>query len=259
LRNRPLALERYPSGIQSPGFFQKATPFYFPDWIETVTIKRKTGGTVRQVVCNNAATLVYLANQACITPHVWLSRGDQLERPDQLVFDLDPSTDSFEPVKATAQALKHLLNELGLPAYVKTTGARGLHVAVPLKQTETFPSVRAFAVGLAEIAVRQAPEQRTLEQRKERRCGRVFIDTNRNAYAQTVAPLYSVRPRRGAPLSAPLGWDELGRTELRPESVTIRNVFERLDKTGDPWKNFWQQRASLKRARQKLEKLSGAG
>jgi bifunctional non-homologous end joining protein LigD len=256
LRDRPLSLERYPDGIDKPGFFQKTTPFYYPGWIETVTIKKKMGGTVRHVVCNNAATLVYLANQACLTPHIWLSRIDKLDYPDQLVFDLDPSGDRFEPVKAAAQSLKELLDQLGLPAYLKTTGGRGLHVAVPLKRNETFDSVRAFATELAKVVVRQEPEQWTLEQRKDRRRGRVFVDTNRNAYAQTVAPAYAVRPRRGAPVSVPLDWQELSRKDLRSDGVTIRTVFKRLEKPGDPWTDFWRTAASLNRARQKFEKLN---
>jgi bifunctional non-homologous end joining protein LigD len=132
LRGRPLALERYPDGIDKPGFFQKAASLYYPRWIETMTIKKKIGGTVRHVVCNDTTTLIYLANQACVTPHIWLSRTDKLDYPDQMVFDLDPSEDSFEPVKATAQSIKDLLDHLGLPAYLKTTGSRGFHVAVPL-------------------------------------------------------------------------------------------------------------------------------
>jgi len=256
LRDRPLALERYPDGIDKPGFFQKTTPFYYPGWIETVTIKKKMGGTVRHVVCNNAATLVYLANQACLTPHIWLSRTDKLDYPDQLVFDLDPSKDNFEPVKAAAQSLKEVLEQLGLPAYLKMTGSRGLHVAVPLKRSERFDSVRAFARELAKVVVSQEPGQRTLEQRKSMRHGRVFVDTNRNAYAQTVAPAYAVRARRGAPISVPLDWSELRGKNLRPDGVTIRSVFDRLDEVGDSWADFWRRGASLDRARQKLEKLN---
>ena len=149
-----------------------------------------------------------------------------------------------------------MLDQIGLPAYLKTTGSRGLHVAVPLKRTETFDSVRAFATKLAQVVVRQEPGQRTLEQRKDRRRGRVFVDTNRNAYAQTVAPAYAVRPRRGAPVSVPLEWEELSRRDLRSDGVTIRNVFKRLEKIGDPWADFWRRSASLDRARQKLEKLN---
>jgi bifunctional non-homologous end joining protein LigD len=256
LRDRPLALERYPDGIDKPGFFQKSTPLYYPGWIKTVTIKKKTGGTVRHVVCDNAATLVYLANQACLTPHIWLSRIDKLNYPDQMVFDLDPSEENFEPVKATAQSLKELLDQLGLPVYLKTTGSRGLHVAVPLKRTEVFDSVRAFARDLAKILVNREPAQRTLEQRKSMRRGRVFVDTNRNAYAQTMAPAYAVRARRGAPVSVPVDWNELRRRDLRPDGVTIRSVFDRLEKIGDPWIDFWRRGASLTGARQKFKKLN---
>ncbi|HEV8712411.1 MAG TPA: non-homologous end-joining DNA ligase [Candidatus Binatia bacterium] len=255
LRGRPLAMERYPDGIDKSGFFHKAAPSYYPDWIKTVTVK-KVGGTVRHVVCDDAATLVYLANQACVTPHIWLSRVDKLDYPDQLVFDLDPSGDSFEPVKAAAQSLQELLNHLNLPAYLKTTGSRGLHVAVPLKRSEGFDSVRAFARELARIVVSQEPGQRTLEQRKNRRRGRVFVDTNRNAYAQTMAPAYAVRARRGAPISVPLDWNELWRKDLRPDGVTIRSVCDRLDKVRDPWTDFWRRSVSLSRARQKLEQLN---
>jgi len=254
LRGRPLALERYPDGIDQPGFFQKAAPAYYPPWIKTVTVK-KVGGTVRHVVCDDVATLVYLANQACVTPHVWLSRIDSLDCPDQMVFDLDPSVDRFELVTSAARSLKGLLDELGLPAYLKTTGSRGLHVAVPLRRGENFDSVRAFARAVARIVVREAPEQRTLEQRISRRRGRVFVDTNRNAYAQTVAPAYAVRARAGAPVSVPLAWSELGSGALRADGVTIRSVFDRLESAGDPWTDFWRRGVSLRRARRRLEDL----
>jgi bifunctional non-homologous end joining protein LigD len=258
LRGRPLALQRYPDGIEQPGFFQKDTPSYYPRWIRTVTVK-KAGGTVKHVVCDDTATLVYLANQACVTPHIWLSRADKLDYPDQMVFDLDPSDDRFEPVKATARSFKELLDYLGLPAYLKTTGSRGLHVVVPLRRREGFDSVRAFARELAAVVVGQDPEERTLEQRKSERRGRVFLDINRNAYAQTVAPAYAVRARRGAPVSAPLYWEELKNQDLRPDGVTIRNVFDRIKKVGNPWADFWRRGVSLSKARQKLESADVTG
>jgi bifunctional non-homologous end joining protein LigD len=249
LEDRPLAMECFPDGIDRPGFFRKNAPSWFPGWIRTVPVEKKNGGVVRHVVCNDVATLVYLANQVCITPHIWLSRTDKLACPDQMVFDLDPSVDSFGPVKATAQSLKELLDWLGLPPYLKTTGSRGLHVAVPLRRREDFDSVRAFASELARIVVSQDPGQRTLEQRKSRRHGRVFLDVNRNAFAQLVAPAYAVRARRGAPVSVPLDWNE----DLRPDGVTIRTVFDRLQDVGDPWADFWERSAALGRARRKLE------
>jgi len=257
LRGRPLAMERYPDGIEQPGFFQKSAPSYYPGWLHTVTVK-KVGGTVKHVVCDDARTLVYLANQACVTPHIWLSRTDRLDRPDQMVFDLDPSVPGLEPVKAAARSLKELLDQLGLPAYLKTTGSRGLHVVVPLIRREGFDAVRAFATEVARILVSQEPEQLTLEQRKSKRRERVFIDTNRNAYAQTVAPAYAVRAHRGAPVSVPLAWSELGRKDLRSDGVTIRTLFDRLEKVADPWTDFWRRGVSLGKARRKLEKLDDA-
>jgi bifunctional non-homologous end joining protein LigD len=153
-----------------------------------------------------------------------------------MVFDLDPSGNSFQDVKSTAESLKALLDQLGLPAYVKTTGSRGLHVAVPLKRAAQFDPVRDFAREVAFVVVGQASGQRTLELQKSKRHGRVFVDTNRNAYAQTMAPAYAVRARPGAPVSVPLDWSELRTPSLRPDGTTMRNVFERLEKIGDPWR-----------------------
>jgi bifunctional non-homologous end joining protein LigD len=257
VRGRPVAMERYPDGIDKPGFFQKDASPYFPEWIKTATVK-KAGGIVRHVICDDAATLMYLASQACVTPHVWLSRIDKLTYPDQMVFDLDPSGASFDTVKSTAASLKEVLDALDLPAFVKTTGSRGLHVVVPLKRTEPFDAVRHFARELAAVVVSQAPRQRTLELVKSRRQGRVFVDTNRIAYAQTMAPAYAVRARSGAPVSLPLDWSELQRADLRPDGTTIRSVFDRLEATGDPWHDFWRHGVSLKRPRARFEALGAA-
>jgi len=252
LRDRPLTLERYPDGIHKQRIFQKEASSYFPPWIRRVKVK-KVGGFVTHVVCNDLATLVYLANQACLTPHILLSRGDKPDLPDQMVFDLDPQEEDFEPVRSTARAFQQLLDDLDLPAYLKTTGSRGLHVVVPLQRREGFDSVRAFARELAGIVVRQAPQERTLEGLKAKRGRRVFIDTNRNGYAQLVAPAYAVRARPGAPVSVPLDWGELGKKDLRSDGVTIRTAFARLDQAGDPWADFWRSGVSLTKARRKLE------
>src|ERR1051326_4729570 len=131
LRGRPLSLHSFPNGIEQPGFFEKNAGRGTPEWVRTAELK-KHGGSVAHIVCDNAATLVYLANLACITPHVWLSRSDKIDVPDQMAFDLDPSGDDFGMVKSAARALKRILDELGLPAYLKSTGSRGLHVIVPL-------------------------------------------------------------------------------------------------------------------------------
>jgi bifunctional non-homologous end joining protein LigD len=257
LRGRPLTLERFPDGIDGMRLIQKSVSAYYPEWIKTVTVK-KVGGTVKHVLCEDEATLAYLANQACITPHIWLSRTDAIQFPDQMVFDLDPSGEDFAPVRATAQALRKILQQKRLPVYLKTSGSRGLHVVVPLRRDADFDSVRAFARQIAEMAVEEDPKHRTLEARKNERRGRVYIDTNRNAYAQTVAPAYAVRPRPGAPVSVPLDWHELQKKDLRPDSVTIKTVFARWEKAEDPWKDFWHSAVSLKKVVSRLEERHAA-
>lgn len=255
LEGRPLTLQRFPDGIDHPGFIQKASSRYFPDWIPTVTVN-KAGGTLRQVVCDNVATLAYLAGQASITPHVWLSQVSRPEFPDQLVFDLDPPTEDTAAVIAGAHLLKEVLDELAMPAFVKSTGSRGLHVAAPLQARDDFDSVRAFARQVAEHVVSMAPEAYTIEPHKNKRRGRVFLDINRNGYAQTVVAAYAVRARRGAPVAIPLRWSDLQERTFRIGGVTLLNIQEHLQE--DPWKDFASQAVSLENIRRKMEKLHAA-
>ena len=254
LRNRPLNMHRFPDGIQGEGFFQQHASDYFPPWIERVRVSRKEDGTVEHVVCQDAATLVYLANQACITPHVWLSRIDALDRPDRLVFDLDPPTSDFEPVRAAARHLRSFLEELELPAFVMTTGSRGLHVLIPLDRSEGFDAVRSFARDLATALARRHPQQLTVEQRKAQRNDRVFLDYLRNSYGQTAVAPYSVRARPGAPVATPLEWHELAHRSLGPQSYTLRNIFRRLGQKADPWRDLSDCSISLTAARKRLGK-----
>jgi bifunctional non-homologous end joining protein LigD len=259
LEGRPLSMQRFPDGIEHEGFFQKAAASYYPRWIQTGTVT-KAGGTVKHVVCNDVATLVYLANQASITLHAWLSRADRPKFPDQMIFDLDPSGDEFAWVISAARALKELLDAIGLAGYLKTTGSRGLHIVAPLDRSEDFEAVRAFAVELAQVVVAQDPAKYTLEQRKNKRGGRVFIDINRNAYAQTAVAPYSVRPRASAPVAVPIEWSELGRKQFRPDGVTIAMLLERTESgkdpwPKDPWKDFWRKPAPLKKVRAAFAKL----
>ena len=259
LEGRPLSMQRFPDGIEHEGFFQKAAASYYPRWIQTATVT-KAGGTVKHVVCNDVATLVYLANQASITLHAWLSRADRPKFPDQMTFDLDPSGDEFAWVISAARALKELLDAIGLAAYLKTTGSRGLHIVAPLDRSEDFEAVRAFALELAQVVVAQDPAKYTLEQRKNKRGGRVFIDINRNAYAQTAVAPYSVRPRASAPVAVPIEWSELGRRQFRPDGVTMAMLLERTESgkdpwPKDPWKDFWRKPAPLKKARSAFAKL----
>ena len=244
LRDRPVTMERFPDGIDGPRLVQKEAAAYFPRWIRTASMAKQEG-TVRHVVCQDAATLVYLANQACITPHVWLSRIDKPHLPDQMIFDLDPSADDFRAVCRAALALRDVLQRAHLEAFVKTTGSRGLHVLVPLKRRADFDEVRAFARAIATELVQSDAKQLTLEVRKDKRAGRIFIDTARNAYAQTAAPPYAVRPRPGAPVAAPLDWRELEDSRLTSDRYTIHNIFDRLSKRGDIWKDVARHAQAL--------------
>jgi bifunctional non-homologous end joining protein LigD len=254
LEDRPVVMHRFPDGVSKQGFYEKRVPDHFPKWISRVTVK-KEGGEITHGVCNDAATLVYLANQACITPHVWLSKKDKLDYPDQMIFDLDPSGDDFGMVRQTAVSLRKLLKQVGLIAFVKTSGARGLHVHVPLNRNANFDTVRSFARDVANALAERDPKHLTTEQRKNKRRGRVFLDTNRNAYGQTAAPPYSIRPKEGAPVATPLDWNELKDSKLKPQTYTIRNIFKRLSQKDDPWSDFSRHAASLNSARKKLDRL----
>jgi bifunctional non-homologous end joining protein LigD len=255
LRGRPLAMHRHPDGIEGEGFFQKDVPDYFPAWINRVKTPRKEGGEIDSVVCDNAATLVYLANQACITPHVWLSRRDKLDYPDQLIFDLDPPAEDFAPVRFAAKALHDFLSELGLSAFVKTTGSRGLHVLVPLDRRHDFDTTRKFAQDVAHVLAHRYPKLLTIEPRKDKRRDRLYLDTGRNSYAQHAVAPYAVRAIEGAAIATPLSWEELADSKLTAQSFNIKNIFQRLSRKSDPWKNLRRSVRSFKAARRRLDKI----
>jgi bifunctional non-homologous end joining protein LigD len=257
LRDRPLVMIRYPDGITSEAIVQKNVSRNFPGWV-TRTEVRKQGGTVCQVVGDKPATLVFLANQACVELHVFLSRLGALDEPDQLVFDLDPPDAShFSEARRTALALRGLLeDELGLAAYVKTTGGKGLHVHVPLRADEDFDTVRDFARQAAELLASRDPERLTTEQRRQERGQRLYLDIMRNAYAQMAVAPYSVRGRPGAPVATPLHWDELEDDGLAPGQFTIRTIGERMDRVPDPWAGMTRHRRGLSVPRRRLKALA---
>ncbi|MGH9246669.1 MAG: non-homologous end-joining DNA ligase [Acidimicrobiales bacterium] len=240
---RPVSMQRFPSGIGRPGFFHKDAPEHFPDWIERVRVP-KEDGTVDHAVIRKAADLVYLAGYGTITPHVWLATVDDLDRPDRMIFDLDPSVDDFDTIKDGARMLRDLLNDLGLVPYLMTTGSRGLHIVVPVRRTEHFDNVRDFARSVAERLVSHNPDRFTTEVRKAKRGDRVFVDYLRNAYAQTAVPPYAVRPRPRAPIAVPVTWDSLDDPELISSRYTIRDA-EAILARDDPWAGIARRARSL--------------
>ncbi len=257
LRDRPITMVRYPDGLGGERFFQKNAPSYFPDWIRRVRVG-KEGGQVEHVVCDKPATLVYLANQACIEIHAFTSRTDRLDAPDQVVFDFDPPDDKrFAKVRRAALQARDLLSgDLGLSSFVRTSGGRGLHVHVPLNRRADFEAVREFARRAAEALARRHPDLITTEQRKDKRGDLVYADVMRNAYAQTVAASYGVRARPGAPVATPLSWAEVEDDDLEPGRFTMATGRARLDGGQDPWTDFAGTRQGLGEAGKRLAKLA---
>ncbi|MEX0905109.1 MAG: non-homologous end-joining DNA ligase [Balneolaceae bacterium] len=256
LENRPLSLRRYPDGITTKGFFQKEVPDYFPNWIETTEVEKKEGGTIRQVLCNNKATLIYLVNQGTLSMHPWLSRLPELNKPDHLVFDLDPPDHNFKPVIEGTRILKKILDELGVPAFIMTSGGKGLHIVCPLKPVSGFDTVRSFAKKTAQYAAGKDPDSFTTEVRKDERKNRVFIDYLRNGYAQTSIAPYSARAQQNATVATPLAWDELNKNGLTSGYYHIKNIFRRLNQIEDPWKEFYSKACYLENFIPKLDKLA---
>jgi bifunctional non-homologous end joining protein LigD len=255
MRGRPVSMQRFPDGIESKGFFHKDIPDYFPGWIKRVEVP-KSGGTVTHVVAWNVDTLLYLVNQNTITPHVWLSRADRVWQPDRMVIDLDPPPESdFNAVRRAARHTGELLRELGFAPFAQVTGSKGIHVWTPLRRRARHDEVRAFAGDIGRVLATRHPEELTTEWRKEKRDGRILVDTARNTYAQTAIPPYAVRPRPGAPVAVPIEWDELSDARLRPDRWNVKTVLRRLGQKGDPWADLASYARGISRAKRRLESM----
>jgi bifunctional non-homologous end joining protein LigD len=255
---RPVTMHRFPDGIGRPGFLQKQVGRHFPDWIERVTApnRRTRQATVREevtyVVCRHPDDLAYLANQGCVTPHVWLSRVPDIHHPDQMVFDLDPASDDLGVLRSAAAALRGLLDELGLASFLKSSGSRGLHVVVPLVPAADTDTVKVFSMTVAEALAARHPDDFTTEGRIANRHGRLYLDIGRNGYAQTMAAPYAVRALPGAPVSVPLDWSELD--DFVPRRHTLATIADRLA-APDPWAGIDAAASRLERAGARLAEL----
>ena len=276
LEGRPVSLQRFPQGIDKTGFYQKEAPDYFPEWVRRIRVALKDDEVGQeQVVIENAASLVYLAQQNTITLHSWLSRtkleqkdereqefepvDTSIQYPDRLILDLDPPQDDFDLVRPAAWLVHDILQALDVEPFVMTTGGRGVHVVIPLDQSADFDEAKAFARRLAEFIASKKPEKLTTEQRIEAREGRLFIDYLRNAYAQTGVTPYSVRAKEGAPVATPLDWEELNRKDLHARSYNIRNIFKRLGQKRDPWGEINKKTVSITAVRALFDQLDRPG
>jgi bifunctional non-homologous end joining protein LigD len=248
LRGRPVTMERFPNGIAAGGFLQKDVSKGFPEWVERVEAPKR-GGVVHYPLIDDARSLEWLANQNCITPHVWASRTPKLYQPDVCVFDLDPSeAEDLDTLHAATLLVRDVLAELDLPSWVKTSGSKGFHIVVPLDSTLGFDEVAAFAVGVGKVLVARDPRHLTLEFSKADRGGRIYVDVGRNGYSATFAAVYALRPKAGAPVSAPCTWEEVERGEVAPQTFTLRKMPARVEAVGDLWAEMPKRRRSLKRA-----------
>jgi len=245
VRGRPLALQAFPQGIDHAGFFLKSIPRHFPDWIATGTMDKK-GGTVTHVVAENAATLVYLAGQNVVTPHIWLSRADEPRRPDRLIIDLDPSPGvAFAAVRAAAREAGARLRDARLVPHAMVTGSRGIHVVCAMRRGPSFGEVHAYARAMAEAMVADDPARLTLEWRRADRGARIYLDVNRINYAQHAVAPYGVRSLPGAPVAMPIVWDELEDPRLKPDRWTVATAADRVAEQGDAWKGIGRSARTL--------------
>lgn len=254
IRNRPVTMERYPAGIGKKGFMQKDVSKGFPEWLMRVEVPKKDG-TVNHPLVTDVRSLLWLANQNCITPHVWVSRAPKVFQPDICVFDLDPAADEPERLRLAALMLRDVLLELGLPSWVKTSGSKGFHIAVPVDSKTGSGDVNRFAYGVARLLIKRDPENLTLEFSKADRAGRILVDVGRNGYSATFAATYAVRAKAGAPVSAPCTWEELEAGDVRPLTFKLRTMAERIEKVGDIWQDIHRHRRSLRQPMERLRKL----
>lgn len=248
VQQRPLALQAFPDGIEKHGYFMKAVPDYFPEWVNRVTVTKRDG-TVTHALADDAATLVYLAGQNVVTPHIWLSRADDPRKPDRLIIDFDPSGGTFADVRAAAREAGSRLSDIGLVPYAMVTGSRGIHVVCPLRRGPSFGDVHRLARRIAEEMVADDPRRLTLEWRKDDRGEKIYVDVNRINYAQHAVAPYGVRPRPKAPVAVPIRWEELSDRSLKPDRWTVKTIAARLEEAGDPWKGMGRRARMLPRAR----------
>lgn len=253
LRERPLSVERYTKGLAGGGFFQKHAQKHFPAWLERATLGIKT--VVEYPVVDSAAGLVYMANQGSIAMHIWTSRRTAPDNPDLIVFDLDPPEGRFDLVRQVARILRELFWELDLPPYVKTSGSKGLHVVAPTDGRAAYAEVMALCHRMCAYLCAKHPDLVTTEFYKKDRRGRLFLDVGRNAHGATFVAPYSLRGRKGAPVSAPIEWEEVDDPALAPNGITLKTVRARLDAIGDPWSGLRHSVGSIDTAESRMANL----
>jgi bifunctional non-homologous end joining protein LigD len=258
LRDRPFTMKRFREGIDRPSFFQKDAPKGMPDWIPTRPFRTYPREGESRIVhfplVNDELALLWMVQNHCIDMNVWYSRVDRPDRPDYVLFDLDPPDGGFRLAVGVAHLVRELLDEVGLPGYVKTSGADGIHVLAPVARRASYDRTRDFAVQAAALLEQRHPGLVTTEWLKRKRRG-VYLDARQNGPGKTIASVYSVRPKPGAPVSTPLHWDELTE-DVDPRDFSMAQVLERLERHDDLYAPVLRGGASLSAAHRKLARLS---
>jgi bifunctional non-homologous end joining protein LigD len=257
LKNRPFTMKRYPHGITGEVFFQKQAPKGMPDWIPTRQFRTlpRDGGPrlVDFPLVNTPEAVLYMVQMNCIDMNAWYSRVDKPDRPDFVLFDLDPPDDGFELAIEVAHLIHELLDKVDLPGYVKTSGADGIHVVAPITRRSTFDQTYHFAEQASRLMERRHPGKVTTEWLKKKREG-VLVDHRQNGHGKTIASVYSVRPKPGAPVSTPLRWEELT-PDVRPRDFGMREALTRIDQYGDLFAPVLEEPRPLAAAAKNLERL----
>jgi bifunctional non-homologous end joining protein LigD len=253
LRDRPIAMQRVPEGIYGEAFYEKQIPKGAPEWVRNVPVSAEGGSrTIDFVVVDDVTTLVWLAQIGSVEVHAWTSKWPKLDEPDFAVLDLDPHEPiEFEDVRAVARLVNVVLAGLGLKGFPKTSGGSGLQIFIPLAPGHTYPEVREFCTAVGGMLRLAYPEKVTLEFAKPKRAGKVYVDAGQNAKGQTLVAPYSVRPYPGAPVSAPLAWEELD-DDIYPEMFRIGSMFERIEQVGDLFADAMKIRQDLHPALNRL-------
>ena len=253
MKDRPQSLNRHPNGINKPNFYQKNVEGKVADWIKTYAYKSESDGEKKKfLVCADEATLMYIANLGCIELNPWHSRVQSPDNPDWCVIDLDPDENPFDQVIETALSIKKILDDAGIAAYCKTSGATGIHIYIPLGGKYSYGQSNLLAQLVLNIAHEQMPSFTSIERAPAKRKKKIYLDFLQNSHIQTIAAPYSLRPRPGATVSTPLHWDEL-RKGLTPQDFTIKNIYRRLKNEGDLFKDVLGKGINLEQAIKKIK------
>jgi bifunctional non-homologous end joining protein LigD len=260
LQNRPFTMKRYPHGIDGEAFFQKQAPKHLPSWIPTRqfrTLPREGGARlVDFALVNSPEAVLFMVQNNCIDMNAWYSRVDKPDRPDFVLFDLDPPDGGFELAIEVAHLIHELLDELELPGYVKTSGADGIHVVAPITRRSTFDQTYAFAEQASRLLEQRHPGKVTTEWLKKKREG-VLVDHRQNGHGKTIASVYSVRPKPAAPVSTPLRWEELT-NDIRPRTFGMEEAMKRIADHGDLFAPVLEDPRPLAPAAKKLKRLTSS-